>query len=389
MSEKEPRDKKRKKNGRIFYKAMAVMFAGIILFLVFAGAVQPDRTYSEEEKRVLAKAPQISLSEIREKEYMNDLESYISDQFAFRDTWIRLKVQCDLLAGKREFNGVYLGKDHYLMQIPSKPDEKRVSENMEAINAFTERNEGIQVDMMIVPNAAYTMREYLPSGAPVRDQSKDAEKIQSQLTEKAGYIDVTDTLQEHVEEGLYYKTDHHWTSRGASYGFEAAAAELGIDDPVTEYDTYTVTTSFSGTLASKSGYHKAEDSIEIYAPKNVETKYLVTDSDNREERPTVYDKSALDGKDQYQVFFGGNHATVDIRTTNRTERNLLVFKDSYANCFVPFLIPYYDEIVMVDPRYYYDNIQTLVTGKGITDVLFLYNMDTFLTDNSIADVLAE
>lgn len=373
----------------MFYRIMAVLFAGMILFLALAGAVQPDKTYSEEENRVLAESPAISWEGIREKEYMNDLESYVSDQFAFRDVWIRLKVQCDLLAGKREFNGVYLGKNKYLMQIPSKPDEKQVEENMQAINAFTERNEGINVDMMIVPNAAYTMKEYLPDGAPVRDQGADTENIRSQLTEQADYIDVTETLREHVDEGLYYKTDHHWTSRGAAYGFEAAAAELGIENPITEYDIYTVTTEFSGTLASKSGYHKAKDTIEIYAPKNIETRYLVTDSDHREERPTVYDRSALDGKDQYQVFFGGNHATVDIKTTNRTERNLLVFKDSYANCFVPFLIPYYDEIVMVDPRYYYDNIQTLITGKGITDVLFLYNMDTFLTDNSIADVLAE
>ena len=95
----------------------------------------------------------------------------------------------------------------------------------------------------------------------------------------------------------------------------------------------------------------------------------------------------MEGKDKYQVFFGGNHAMVDITTTNDKGRKLLIFKDSYANCFVPFLIPYYTEVVMIDPRYYYDNIQTMVANKGITDVLFLYNMDTFLSDNSLADVL--
>ena len=89
------------------------------------------------------------------------------------------------------------------------------------------------------------------------------------------------------------------------------------------------------------------------------------------------------------MFFGGNHAQVDITTTNDTTKRLLIFKDSYANCFVPFLIPYYNEIIMVDPRYYYDNVETLISGKHITDVLFLYNMDTSLTDTSIAGVLAE
>lgn len=79
---------------------------------------------------------------------------------------------------------------------------------------------------------------------------------------------------------------------------------------------------------------------------------------------------------------------VDIVTTNDTERKLIVFKDSYANCFVPYLIPYYNEIVMIDPRYYYENVETLMANKGITDALFLYNLDTFMTDNSIAGVLA-
>ena len=127
--------------------------------------------------------------------------------------------------------------------------------------------------------------------------------------------------------------------------------------------------------------------MEVYQPENVEYQYLVSDSDNEERRPTIYDRKALEEKDKYQVFFGGNHAIVDIVTTNDNQRRLLIFKDSYANCFVPFLIPYYSEIIMIDARYYYENVHTLVENKAITDVLFLYNMDTFLNDNSLADVL--
>ena len=67
---------------------------------------------------------------------------------------------------------------------------------------------------------------------------------------------------------------------------------------------------------------------------------------------------------------------------------MLVVKDSYANAFVPLLIPYFNEIVMVDPRYYTDDIDTLISSKGITDVLFLYNMDTFMTDSDIDQVFA-
>jgi hypothetical protein len=162
---------------------------------------------------------------------------------------------------------------------------------------------------------------------------------------------------------------------------------LGIENPIDSYEEYTVTESFSGTLASSTGYHGAQDSIEVYAPVDTEVNYLVTDSDNVEKRISLYDMDALEEKDKYQVFFGGNHALVDITTTNDTDRSLLIFKDSYANSFVPFLLPYYSEIIMIDPRYYYDNVERVIENYDITDVLFLYNMDTFMTDNSLADVL--
>jgi hypothetical protein len=231
------------------------------------------------------------------------------------------------------------------------------------------------------------MQDYLPKGVDVRDQSEDAQWLQELLSGLVGYIDVYPTLKAHEDDGIYYKTDHHWTSRGAMYAFIASASMLGIENPIDSYEEYTVTESFSGTLASSTGYHGVEDSIEVYAPVGTAVDYLVTDSDNAEKRISLYDTKALEEKDKYQVFFGGNHALVDITTTNDTDRSLLVFKDSYANSFVPFLLPYYSEIIMIDPRYYYDNVERVIENYDITDVLFLYNMDTFMTDNSLADVL--
>lgn len=87
------------------------------------------------------------------------------------------------------------------------------------------------------------------------------------------------------------------------------------------------------------------------------------------------------------MFFGGNHPLVEIRTTANNGRNLLVFKDSYANSFIQFLYPYFQNIIMVDPRYYYDDIETSITSYGITDVLFLYSADTLLADTNLADTL--
>ena len=387
MELKRGKERRRKENKNL-NRGMAWCFAGIVLLLVAASIIQPDRKISDEENRILTTFPKPSIENIKNKEYMTALEDYSSDQFILRDLWIRLKVRCDLLVGKREFNGVYLGKKKYLMQIPVGMDEKNTKENLEAMNQFLQKNSNLRMNALIVPNAAYIMKDYLPLGAPVRDQGEDMNYIKKQLSGGIGLIDTTETLRKHVDEGIYYKTDHHWTSRGAAYGFNAAAKQLEIEGLVSDYKIHTVATDFSGTLASRSGYHKVKDTVEVYQPENVEYQYLVSDSDNEEKRPTIYDRKALEGKDKYQVFFGGNHAMVDIVTTNDNQRRLLVFKDSYANSFVPFLIPYYNEIIMIDARYYYENVNMLIENKGITDVLFLYNMDTFLNDNSLGDVLA-
>ncbi len=387
MELKRGKERRRKENKNL-NRGMAWCFAGMVLLLVAASIIQPDRKISDEENRVLTTFPKPGIENIKNKEYMTALEDYSSDQFILRDLWIRLKVRCDLLVGKREFNGVYLGKKKYLMQIPVGMDEKNTKENLEAMNRFRQKNSDLRMNALIVPNAAYIMKSYLPLGAPVRDQGEDMNYIKKQLSGGIGLIDITETLRKHVDEGIYYKTDHHWTSRGAAYGFNAAAKQLEIEGLVSDYKIYTVATDFSGTLASRSGYHKVKDTVEVYQPENVEYQYLVSDSDNEEKRPTIYDRKALEGKDKYQVFFGGNHAMVDIVTTNDNQRRLLVFKDSYANSFVPFLIPYYNEIIMIDARYYYENANMLIENKGITDVLFLYNMDTFLNDNSLGDVLA-
>ena len=387
MELKRGKERRRKENKNL-NRGMAWCFAGIVLLLVAASIIQPDRKISDEENRILTTFPKPSIENIKNKEYMTALEDYSSDQFILRDLWIRLKVRCDLLVGKREFNGVYLCKKKYLMQIPLGMDEKNTKENLEAMNQFRQKNSNLRMNALIVPNAAYIMKDYLPLGAPVRDQGEDMNYIKKQLSGGIGLIDITETLRKHVDEGIYYKTDHHWTSRGAAYGFNAAAKQLEIEGLVSDYKIHTVATDFSGTLASRSGYHKVKDTVEVYQPENVEYQYLVSDSDNEEKRPTIYDRKALEGKDKYQVFFGGNHAMVDIVTTNDNQRRLLVFKDSYANSFVPFLIPYYNEIIMIDARYYYENVNMLIENKGITDVLFLYNMDTFLNDNSLGDVLA-
>ena len=379
---------------KLFYHRSSKIYikmAGIFLvFLIVAFAFNlfsKDKKYSESENRMLAQKPVFSMANLTSGKYMKDMEDYVTDQFFIRDKWINLKVLEDLALGKKESNGVYIGKKDYLMEIPTAPNQKALDNNLDAISNFSASHPDINTVMTLIPNAAYIYDHLIPRNAPVRDQEKDIKYVMNAVSTSLNFVDLTKTMSSHKEEDIYYKTDHHWTTLGARYAFDALSTALGIEKPTQEYKIYPVTHSFQGTLASKSGYDKALDTIEIYVPQGVNTECVVNFTDEGKKTASVYESAALENKDKYEVFFGGNHTRIDISTPMEGKKNLLLFKDSYANCFIPFLVPYYRNIIVIDPRYFYDDIESLISDNEITDVLFLYNVNTFLGDNSLGDVL--
>lgn len=388
-----PEEKKRRRQKLIYQRSskIYVKVAGIFLgFLIIACAFNlfsKDREYSESENRILAQRPEFSVERLLNGKYMSDMEAYVADQFFIRDKWINLKVLEDLALGKRESNGVYIGKKGYLMEIPSSPDKKALDKNLDAIRNFSLAHEDVRTVMTLVPNAAFIYDHLVPKYAPVRNQTEDVVYVQEKVGDSLNYVDLTETMRAHKEEPIYYKTDHHWTTLGAKYAFDTLCSSLGIEDPAENYEIYPVTHSFQGTLASKSGFDKEKDTIEIYIPQGVSNECVVSYADDQRKSASVYQSAALKTKDKYEVFFGGNQSRIDISMPVEQDKNLLIFKDSYANCFIPFLIPYYRNITVIDPRYYYEDVERLISDNNITDILFLYNVNTFLTDNSLADIL--
>lgn len=388
----EERQKKRAKiyrqrTGKIYFRITCIFLLFMVLAIGF-NIFMPDKEYSESENRMLAQAPEFSLTNLASGKFMTDMEDYVTDQFFFRDQWINLKVLEDMALGKRESNGVYIGKQGYLMQVPENNiDDDSVNDNLNSIREFAQRHEDVNTVMSLVPNAAYILEQLTPANAPVRDQSQDIALAEDTVGDVLTFVDLTETMSSHRDEAIYYKTDHHWTSLGARYAFDTLYSALGISEPAQDYTVYPVSHTFSGTLASKSGYDRSQDTIDIYVPQDVNTEYVIDYVEEGEKTASMYESSALEQKDQYEVFFGGNHSRIDITTPVDENKNLLIFKDSYANCFIPFLQPYFRSIIVIDPRYYYDDVDRLVTDNSITDVLFLYNVDTFMTDTSLADGL--
>ena len=370
---------------RLQGRLLAALLLGTVLLFLLVGFLQKDREFSDSENRKLAQAP--GLAQLKDGTYLKGLGDYVADQFPFRDKWISLSLKVNTLLGQKEANGVYLCGDDYLMQIPAEPNREQVTRNLQAVEAFAAAYPEVSMYMTVVPNAVTVHADKLPENAPVRDQLGDLQTIASQLN-TVQFLDVTQALMDHRDEYLFYKTDHHWTSLAAFYAYQSMASSMGILVPdQNAYTVYPVSNPFEGTLSSKSGSHKALDTVEIYVP-TTDIEYYVNYPDTGENIRSLYRREALEQKDHYTVFFGGNHPRLDVTTTADTGRSLLIFKDSYANCMVQFLYPNFDHITIIDPRYFYDNIDLVMKSESITDVLYLYNLDTFNGDTSLADVLA-
>ncbi len=362
--------------------------SAVLCFTLFFGLltlVLPKKKTSASENRVLASFPAMHLSDLASGEWQSDLETWYSDHFVGRDGFTGLYRTVRRAMGQRDASGVYFGKNGHLFLIPTAPDAEQVDSLAAAISGFAAAHEDLRCCVAIAPNAVSIQSAYLPRYAEGMNQQVQLTDFYSRLSgvKKANLYAA---LLPHSGEEIYYRTDHHWTSLGAKYAFETVADSLAIEDLVSEYDTVQVSKRFSGTLAARSGVHGTYDSIDIWLPKT-DVQYYVQYPDTGESAPSMYRREALSGRDQYAVFFGGNYGTVAIRTTASTGRSLLVFKDSYANAMMQFLYPYFEEIVMVDPRYFYDSLTPLLHQYAVTDVLWLYNADTFFSDTSLADVL--
>ena len=377
----------RKRRGHIESLIGKIFILSLFLVLI-VNLLLPDKEQSEEENRVLETLPAPSLTSVLNGDFMEQWESYMSDQFAGRNLWRSLKVGLDRLGGSRMENGVYIGRDGQLLEDIAVPNNELFTANINAVKSFANTYSDIPATVMLIPDAACILSDSLPAFASVEDQRQMFSMVERGLGDSVKWVDAYSTLNKHKAEKLYYKTDHHWTTQGAFYVFQEAAASLGIEEDVSDdYVSYTVTDSFNGVLASKSGVGLDEkEQIDIYVPTEGDDDVVVNYVDEGKKRTSLYDSSKLETRDKYGVFFGGNTSVMDIRTVSTSHKRLLVVKDSFADCFIPFLTPYYREIVVVDPRYYSGTMEDIMETYRITDTLIMYSGNTFVTDNHISGV---
>ena len=356
----------------------------IVLFCAFLGgmaalyALLPKASFSEREKRVLEKSPRLTASSLLSGDFESAFERWMSDHVPGRNALVGLNALYEQLSGRNGLSGVILTRDKRLLAAPETFDERDVRRKCERISALAE-NTGLPTALMLIPENGYMHASVMPAlHAAYRDAEAagavaDALQGADFLWPQARY----EALGEEAE--LYYRTDHHYTSRGAYEAWRLYAEHLGIDAAGPEaYDVQRVP-GFYGSMYAKAGlWAIPPEDIELWRREG--GRKLTVRFDDRESADDVFFEEHLSEMDKYPVFLDGNHALVTIE--GGEGENLLIVRDSFGHCFAPFAAESFGKIVLADLRYYHRPLTALIEEEQIDRILVLYGMDTFLSDTN-------
>lgn len=363
-------------------------FVGTLFLFALFFFILPRERFSELENRYLQASPHLTWDNLMSKKYAEEAESFVTDHFPFRDEWLWIKSTVEQFRLQQENNGIYKGKDEYLLEKFLEPDYTKIQQYTEAVNLFASNQPQVDMTFMLVPTSIGLYPERLPWLAPSYPQKKVNQFIEDQLLNEITFMNGFQFLEPHATDPIYYRTDHHWTTYGAYLAYVAYAEQKGWD-PLSKKDfqIQTVSNSFLGSYHTRSQFNGIlPDTIEAYIPREpTHTEMYIADTN--ETMTGMYDASFLAKKDQYSYFLGGVHAlmklTTELDSRQIEQDKLLILKDSYAHSMIPFLTRHVPEIHVIDIRYYNGSITEYLTKNEINDVLFLFNTSTLVSDSAL------
>ncbi len=363
---------------------LIVVFALIIIALSIADALIPDKAISDLENRPLAQKPVLNLESLFDNEHAQKYEEYVNDQFVLRNEWISAKALLEAVTLKAENNGILFGKDGYLFEKQFTGVDKKFGQNLGFVTEFANKYPDQNITFAIIPSAYEVLRDKLPLGAVNINQRAYIESAYTQLHQNnVSTIDMLGKLNQHADEEIYYRTDHHWTTLGAYYGYVAYCEQKGLTPVSLDTLEKTEVADFYGTHYSKAKRIDIKPDVLTYY--DIPTTQVTV---NNEQADGIYDYDKLETRDKYAMFLRGNNAMTVIKSDNNLNKSdkptrVLVAKDSYFNSMAGFLTYNYDEVYVVDLRYL--SVMSLAMSQAeFDDVLIIYNFGNFSTDNNIS-----
>lgn len=363
--------------------ALLITFSTLILSVSALDMIKPDKSFSELENRVLSKKPSLTTKNFFSGEFVPKYEKYINDQFAFRNTWIDLKSKAEYALGKIENNGIIYGKDHFMFEKFDTFSEDTLSKNIDSIKFFIDKYR-LPTTFALIPNSYMVLNEKLPKGSVLVDQSKYINSIYNFINQTSAHtLNLSKILFEHQNEYIYYRTDHHWTTYGAYLGYVSFVQSIGKSPVALDTLKSVQVKDFYGTYFSKTKLFNALSDTITYYPMDVS----VTIDDKSYDGLYDMEKWAL--RDKYAGFLWGNNGVTVIKSNHNLNKQeghtsrILVFKDSYANSFIPFLTYNFDEVHVIDLRSLPLKLSEYMSEHTFDEVLIMYNFKNFAEDTNI------
>lgn len=409
------------------------IFMSLIYIIAILNMFTPkDKTISEVENRTLAQKPVFSMESLLSGKYFRDFESFFADHFLDRENLVKISKNIVSLKGIKRDEEVALvdfegqnvgGNGNAAGEEGEKPENTTTGVNTKGnllilndtvmeLYKFNKDNAKLYADM--VNTVSSTLGENVKVYsllAPIQieflnnekyknlsDSQIDAIKfVNENFSDNVIPVDAYTPIKEHINEYVYFRTDHHWTALGAYYAYTGFAKGAGLEAvPLKSYKENMAPDylGYISTVASSETVNKNPDDVVYYIPP-VKTDMNVFYYDKDSGELKSYNGSVINKKyvfldQKYGVFLGGDFSLGVIKTDVETDRKIMVIKDSYGNAFVPFLTPHYSEIYVVDPRHYKESIVDLVNDNNIGEVMFLNyilttNFDAFM--NSVLNLL--
>jgi hypothetical protein len=361
---------------KLHEKIIICLFCGFLAVMSVLYWALPQQDFSETEKRQLAEFPKLSWESLSTGEFGGLIETYMADHMPGRSFFVGVGAYYDLLSGRQVSKDIYLAQGNRLVEAPATWNQAQIDKNMKYINKFAEKL-GVPVDLMVIPSAGFILEDSILG---LHNAYADDEMIAAIYAQAAGDIRCMDILSIYTAEAdpasLYYRTDHHWTSYGAYKAYAAYMAHAGKEAAAADHFRVERHDGFRGSTYSRSAlWLTPAEPLEVWRGSDLK----VTIGENTYD--SAFFPERLQEADMYTVYLDGNQAMVRIRNeANAGKGKLLVIRDSYANCIGPMLAESYEEVIMVDLRYYKLPISDLCQTEGISNVLVMYSLSNFMTD---------
>ena len=352
-------------NNKVKNIVLSIIFITFLFTFMIVNIVKKDDDISYSERRKLQKMPKITYDSVINGTYFNTLDKYTTDQFILRDNFRKIKIDIDLLT-KNNYNKLYLYKD-YIIEETYPLNKESVINVTNKINNIkrTYLNETNNIYYSIVPDKNYFVND---------DNLKlDYDELKNIMNSNLDikYIDIFNELS--LED--YYKTDTHWREEKLFKVVNKLSKEMNFN--IDNNYSFKRISDFNGTYSSRIVRKDIKD--EIYILDNVNDMNVYNYETNGYEK--VYNLTKLNSFDKYNVYLSGSVSLLKIESMNTSSnKELIVFRDSYGSSLIPLMMNGYKSITVVDTRYISSSMLSNYIDFNNKDILFLYS--TLLINDS-------